>query len=194
MDIRRRVQHPPLPKPEPRSHVSVRCRPANTGASTAPAGRRRRSGYTSLPLTSVGQDFHDSHVNTYVASRQGSTAVHRWLGFIHAMYMVGCLLGPFAGNGVASSARDERGESRWYVFYTVPLALGVVNLVLVGSVFWDTMGSVKRNLGAVEGVTVHGLRDGEGDARLLIKNILTERGMWLLKAVLLLLPGYCGHC
>jgi fucose permease len=122
-------------------------------------------------LASVGQAYQDTHANTYVASRKGSAAVHRWLGFIHAMYMAGCLVGPFAGNGIASSARDARGESRWYLFYLVPLGLGVVNLVLVGVAFRDETGLVERK------------REGETEkksARLLIRDTLSERSVWLL--------------
>ncbi|KAH8912758.1 MFS general substrate transporter [Coniochaeta sp. PMI_546] len=130
-------------------------------------------------LTSVGQAFQDSHANTYVASRKGSTAVHRWLGFIHAMYMAGCLVGPFAGNGIASSTTDERGESRWYLFYTVPLALGVVNLVLVGVAFRDSMGFMGKtretgDLGELRE------REDKKSARKLIRDALTERSVWLL--------------
>jgi len=135
---------------------------------------------TTFFLTSVGQAFQDSHANTYVASRQGTTAVHRWLGFIHAMYMAGCLVGPFAGNGIASSVRGESGESRWYLFYTVPLALGVANLALVAVAFRDSMGFVKKKAQ----VTVPGQAEGEGQekrsAKELIKATLTERSVWLL--------------
>lgn len=132
-------------------------------------------------LTSVGQGYQDSHANTYVASRKGSAAVHRWLGFIHAMYMAGCLVGPFAGNGIASGSRDEMGESRWYLFYAVPLALGVVNVVLVGVSFRDSMGFVKETQRET-GDDGH-WREGESvkkSAGEMIKNTLKEKSVWLL--------------
>ncbi|KAJ5925392.1 Major facilitator superfamily domain general substrate transporter [Penicillium verhagenii] len=39
-------------------------------------------------LASLGQALNDTHANTFVSSQRGA---HRWLGFIHAMYMAGCL-------------------------------------------------------------------------------------------------------
>lgn len=128
---------------------------------------------------SVGQAFQDSHANTYVASMKGSTAVHRWLGFIHAMYMAGCLVGPFAANGIASSSEDARGESRWCLFYVVPLALGVVNVVLVGVAFRDSIGFVKRAAEAGEGGVVREEEDRKS-ARELARAALAERSVWLL--------------
>ncbi|KAB5540536.1 major facilitator superfamily domain-containing protein [Coniochaeta sp. 2T2.1] len=134
---------------------------------------------TTFFLTSLGQAFQDSHANTYVASRQGSTAVHRWLGFIHAMYMAGCLVGPFAGNGIASATADGTGESKWYLFYTVPLALGVLNMVLVGVAFRDSLGMVKKSReGCDDGQMLGG--EDKKSAKELIKAALSTRSVWLL--------------
>jgi fucose permease len=38
----------------------------------------------------IGQGYQDMHANSWVATVK---AAHRWLGFIHAMYMLGCLVG-----------------------------------------------------------------------------------------------------
>ena len=87
---------------------------------------------TSFWLVSVGQAFQDTHANTFLA---GVKVSHRWLAFIHAVYMAGCLIGPFVATAVASA-----GEvSRWYLFYTFPLGLGIVNLLLCLYAFRDTM-------------------------------------------------------
>jgi len=75
-------------------------------------------------LTSVGQAFQDTHANSYVAG--ASKGAHRWLGFIHAMYMAGCLVAPFAASPIASA----KSPSVWYLFYTVPAGLGAINLVM----------------------------------------------------------------
>uniref|UniRef100_A0A0D2XKN4 Major facilitator superfamily (MFS) profile domain-containing protein n=1 Tax=Fusarium oxysporum (strain Fo5176) TaxID=660025 RepID=A0A0D2XKN4_FUSOF len=72
-------------------------------------------------LASLGQAYQDTHGNTYVSGVKGS---HRWLAFIHAMYMAGCLVGPFVATGVASAG----STSRWYLFYTFPLGIGVLNV------------------------------------------------------------------
>ncbi|KAK1238408.1 hypothetical protein MKX07_006554 [Trichoderma sp. CBMAI-0711] len=91
-------------------------------------------------LVSVGQAFQDTHANSWVASAVPNGA-HRWLAFIHAMYMAGCLVGPFVSTAVASA-----GEvSRWYLFYTFPLGLGVVNFVLTCVAFRDTLGLHRKS-------------------------------------------------
>ncbi|KAK4182638.1 major facilitator superfamily domain-containing protein [Podospora australis] len=88
-------------------------------------------------MASLGQAYQDTHANTFVASRK-DTAVHRWLGMIHAAYMAGCLVAPFAASPIASSSSGGDQE-RLYLFYTVPLVLGVVNLALVLLAFRDTI-------------------------------------------------------
>lgn len=83
-------------------------------------------------LVSIGQAYQDTHGNTFVAGTKGA---HRWLAFIHAMYAAGCLVGPFVSTAVASAG----AVSRWYLFYTFPLGLGVANLALVLVAFRDTI-------------------------------------------------------
>lgn len=86
-------------------------------------------------IVSIGQAFQDTHANTFVAGAGGNP--HRWLAFIHAMYMAGCLVGPFVSTGVASAGNHD--HSHWYLFYTFPLAIGVANLALVAVAFRDTL-------------------------------------------------------
>ncbi|KAH1846503.1 hypothetical protein KXX54_009094 [Aspergillus fumigatus] len=83
-------------------------------------------------LLALGAAYQDTHANTFVASVK---AAHRWLGFIHAMYMAGCLVGPFVSTAVASAGM----HSRWNLFYAAPLGLGVINLVLVIGAFHDSL-------------------------------------------------------
>ena len=83
-------------------------------------------------IASLGQAYQDTYANTFVASVK---AAHRWLGFIHAMYMAGCLTGPFIATAVASAG----AQSRWELFYTAPLGLGVINFVLVVIAFQESL-------------------------------------------------------
>ena len=85
---------------------------------------------------SLGQAYQDTHANSFVASVKGA---HRWLGFIHAMYAAGCLVGPFAATAVASS----QTPSQWNLFYSIPLGLGAINTLLVVIAFRDRF-SVRR--------------------------------------------------
>lgn len=85
-------------------------------------------------LASLGQAYNDTFANTFVSTLNDA---HRYLGFIHAMYMAGCLVAPFMATGIASA----NTESKWYLFYLVPLGLGVVNLALAATSFHDHMAS-----------------------------------------------------
>ncbi|KAJ5391553.1 hypothetical protein N7509_007043 [Penicillium cosmopolitanum] len=96
-------------------------------------------------LASLGQAYNDTHANTFVSELRG--AAHRWLGFIHAMYMAGCLVGPFVATGVASA----NAQSRWNLFYIFPLGLGVVNFALVGLSFYDRVAVLSRKKKVVQG-------------------------------------------
>lgn len=72
-------------------------------------------------LIALGQAYQDSFSNTFVASLP---VAHRWLGFIHAMYALGCLTGPLIATPVASN-------TQWYLTYAVEAGLGAINLAFV---------------------------------------------------------------
>ena len=80
----------------------------------------------------LGQAYQDAHANTYVSSVK---TAHRWLGFVHAMYMAGCLTGPFVATAVASA--DD--PSRWNLFYTFPVGLCTINVVATAFAFRDSL-------------------------------------------------------
>jgi fucose permease len=88
-------------------------------------------------LTSLGQAYQDSYSNTFVANVPGA---HRWLGFIHAMYMLGCLVGPFIATPIA-------GHSKWYYTYAVEAGLGAVNIAFVCFAFKDDLLGRKNRVG-----------------------------------------------
>lgn len=118
-------------------------------------------------LASLGQAYNDTHANTFVSSLNGA---HRYLGFIHAMYMAGCLVGPFAATAIASANVD----SKWYLFYLFPLGVGVVNLALLSFSFRDCM--------AAPAVLRSERRKGasEKSAWKEIKDTLSTPGVWLV--------------
>ncbi|KGO72757.1 Major facilitator superfamily domain, general substrate transporter [Penicillium italicum] len=118
-------------------------------------------------LASLGQAYNDTHANTFVSALNGA---HRWLGFIHAMYMAGCLVGPFVATGVASANVD----SKWYLFYLFPLGVGVMNLVFVGVSFRDRMATPTVLMGQ------RGARSASNSALKEIRDTLSTPGVWLL--------------
>ncbi|KAL1893563.1 hypothetical protein Sste5346_006393 [Sporothrix stenoceras] len=112
-------------------------------------------------LACLGQAYQDTHANTFVA---GTRAAHRGLAFIHAMYMAGCLSGPFCATAIAASA-----PLRWPLFYCFPLGLGVVNMALVSVAFRDCLFR-----------TVSASDTDERPAAGLLKETLALRSVWLL--------------
>ncbi|KAK1147169.1 hypothetical protein N8T08_001908 [Aspergillus melleus] len=104
-------------------------------------------------FAALGQAYQDTYANTFVASVK---AAHRWLGFIHAMYMAGCLVAPFVSTAVASSSSSVSlsvgPTAKWSLFYLAPLGLGILNLGLVVFAFRDSLGLKRRarSTGAVD--------------------------------------------
>ncbi|CAI6342540.1 unnamed protein product [Periconia digitata] len=87
-------------------------------------------------LQAAGMSYNDTHANTYVASVKGA---HRWLGFIHAMYALGCLVSPFIATAIAGR------YARWPMFYLFLVGIGVINTVAVVVAFRDSLSTIPRS-------------------------------------------------
>ncbi|KAH6975233.1 major facilitator superfamily domain-containing protein [Ilyonectria sp. MPI-CAGE-AT-0026] len=137
-------------------------------------------------LASLGQAYQDTHGNTFVAGTKGA---HRWLALIHAMYMAGCLCGPFVATATAASGE----HSRWYLFYCFPLGIGLVNVALVFTAFRDSVGfkqtksrsvpttAIDAETAVDAGQTHSPANTLKNDtASALIKETLKTRSVWLL--------------
>jgi fucose permease len=128
-------------------------------------------------LTSVGQAFQDTHANSYVAG--SSKGAHRWLGFIHAMYMAGCLVAPFAASPIASA----KEPSVWYLFYVVPAGLGSVNLLMCLLAFRSSFQMKDRAQSSSTRVgpsDEHSSELHHQTARQLIKKTLRQSSLWYI--------------
>ncbi|KAE8154699.1 major facilitator superfamily domain-containing protein, partial [Aspergillus avenaceus] len=120
-------------------------------------------------FASLGQAYQDTYANTFVASVK---AAHRWLGFIHAMYMAGCLAGPFISTAVASAGT----RSRWELFYTAPLGFGVINFILVVVAFRETIKFKSHTQGGVQS----GQETRQKGAMKEIQQTLALSSVWIL--------------
>lgn len=122
----------------------------------------------------IGQGYQDMHANSWVAAVK---AAHRWLGFIHAMYMLGCLVGPFVATGVASANE----VSRWYLFYTFPIGLNVVNVLATAWAFRSTLNIKRKQVARDEqrGAPTE-IKSRNKDAIREIQSTLKIRSVWLL--------------
>lgn len=127
-------------------------------------------------LSSLGQAYQDTHGNTFVAGTKNS---HRSLAFIHAMYMAGCLCGPFVATAIASAGA---GPSKWYLFYAFPLALGLANMGLVLYAFWDSFTFRREKVSpATSEHDSSGPEVSRNQGALsLMRSTLTNRSVWLL--------------
>jgi fucose permease len=128
-------------------------------------------------LASVGQAFQDTHANSYVAG--SSKGAHRWLGFIHAMYMAGCLVAPFAASPIASA----REPSVWYLFYTVPAGLGSINLLMCLLAFRSTFRIKSQTQSSptdTAGLVEHSSESQHKTAGQLMKKALKQTSLWYI--------------
>lgn len=126
-------------------------------------------------IVSLGQAFQDTHANTFVAGSGAKS--HRWLAFIHSMYMAGCLVGPFLSTAIAATGTPE--APRWFYFYAFPLGLGVINVTWCAFAFRDTL-RLRRTADATSSEDDNGGADAKaGD---IVKATLKTPSVWLLSA------------
>lgn len=98
----------------------------------------------------------------------------------------GCLVGPFVATAVASAGQ----RSTWYLFYTFPVAIGLVNLAFICWAFRDTLLIKHRTTTPTEGTSPAEQTEADGpsqqqvsrsnDAVALIKSTLRQPSVWLL--------------
>jgi fucose permease len=118
-------------------------------------------------FSGLGQAYQDSHANTFVA--RAGTGAHRWLGFIHAMYGIGCLVSPFVATSIASRSQG----SGWMLFYLFPLGMNVINNVAVGTAFRDSIRIVKHVSGEAAG-------ERSRSAMKEVRQMMKIKSIWLL--------------
>ncbi|WYZ36137.1 hypothetical protein EsH8_XI_000020 [Colletotrichum jinshuiense] len=125
-------------------------------------------------LACLGQAYQDAACNAYVASVK---AAHRWLAFIHALYMAGCLVAPFVATPIASS--NER--SQWYLFYAFPVGIAALNLALTCFAFRDTikLGRKRKSPAPISGTPFasDAEEEKESPSQLMIK-ALSTKALW----------------
>ena len=90
--------------------------------------------------------YNESHANTFVASIDGA---HRLLGFIHAMYALGCLISPFVATAIAA-----RVGNKWPLFYLYLVGIGILNALAVALAFRHSLQfHAKPQQPAIEGIS-----------------------------------------
>jgi fucose permease len=118
--------------------------------------------------------FQDSYSNTFVSSIKN--VPHRWLGFIHASYALGCFVGPLIATVIANSQNATQIEG-WRRVYFVLIGIGVANVAGVMAAFKDTFWSKLRSSST---------QDSGGDQRKNrvafreLRELLKLKAVWIL--------------
>ncbi|KAM0186309.1 hypothetical protein ACHAPI_011795 [Fusarium lateritium] len=161
---------------------------ANSANDTEPPPTTKPTRAELLKIFSAGFSFFVAGVNDgsigaliphIIRDYDVTTAIVSsvWLAFIHAMYMAGCLVGPFVATGVASAG----STSRWYLFYTFPLGIGIINVALVVYAFWDSLGLKRKQQPTERTLEADQLPASRNeDAFALMKETLKNKNVWLI--------------
>ena len=135
--------------------------------------------------------YQDAHSNTFVTN---VNVAHRWLGFIHAMYALGCLVGPLVATAIASNASGAglggkadtgKGSDGWKKAYYVLVGIGVLNMVGVAISFADSLWTWKdKRTSDEEGANIEGVdQQAKQKNRMAMKEmgeLLKLKDVWII--------------
>ncbi|KAJ3533981.1 hypothetical protein NM208_g7742 [Fusarium decemcellulare] len=86
--------------------------------------------FVSFTVQAVGMGYQDSHANAWAG---GLPNAHRCLGFIHAMFALGCLVGPLTATAIATASGSGHsqinGIEAWRMGYFQLIGIHALNLV-----------------------------------------------------------------
>ncbi|KAL6924051.1 hypothetical protein ACHAP8_011972 [Fusarium lateritium] len=86
--------------------------------------------FLSFVVQAVGMGYQDTHANAWAS---GLPNAHRCLGFIHAMFALGCLVGPLAATAIATATGSghskTNGVEAWRMAYFQLIGIHALNLV-----------------------------------------------------------------
>lgn len=142
-------------------------------------------------IQALGMAYQDAHSNTFVTS---VNVAHRWLGFVHAMYALGCLIGPLVataiatntnGAGLSGNADAVNGGNGWKKVYFILIGIGAVNLAGVAVSFADSLWIWGREETAdVEGAVAGGVEvQRKRNTRMAFQEmgeLLKVRDVWII--------------
>lgn len=142
-------------------------------------------------LAALGQAYNDASTNAFMSAHKGA---HRWLAVVHASFMGGCLVGPFVATAVATATAKGVTpgttppplSTRWYLFYTFPVGLSVLSLVVIAWAFRDRLAlKIKSTARGAESAEQGEVPDDVQASRnknafTLIKSALSRPSVWLL--------------
>ncbi|KPA40414.1 mfs transporter protein [Fusarium langsethiae] len=86
--------------------------------------------FISFVVQAVGMGYQDTHANAWAS---GLPNAHRCLSFIHAMFALGCLVGPLATTAIATATGSGQsktsGIEAWRMAYFQLIGIHALNLI-----------------------------------------------------------------
>ncbi|KAK8066985.1 MFS general substrate transporter [Apiospora hydei] len=139
-------------------------------------------------VQALGMAYQDSHANTFVSGLPH--VPHRWLGFIHACYALGCLVGPLIATGLVattsgSSTTTGTGtgttgvDGGWRRVYFILIGIGVLNMAGVALAFKDSLWSKAAHPSNATTTTTTNSRRTKAAFQELVA-LLRSKALWLL--------------
>ncbi|KAH6949176.1 major facilitator superfamily domain-containing protein [Fusarium avenaceum] len=86
--------------------------------------------FVSFTVQAIGMGYQDTHANAWAG---GLPQAHRCLGFIHAMFALGCLVGPLTATAIATATgsghSQKNGIEAWRMGYFQLIGIHALNLI-----------------------------------------------------------------
>jgi MFS family permease len=86
--------------------------------------------FVSFVVQAVGMGYQDTHANAWAG---GLPNAHRCLGFVHAMFALGCLVGPLTATAIATATgsghSEKKGIEAWRMAYFQLIGIHALNLI-----------------------------------------------------------------
>ncbi|KAH7246654.1 major facilitator superfamily domain-containing protein [Fusarium tricinctum] len=86
--------------------------------------------FVSFVVQAVGMGYQDTHANAWAG---GLPQAHRCLGFIHAMFALGCVVGPLTATAIATATGSghskQKGIEAWRMGYFQLIGIHALNLI-----------------------------------------------------------------
>ncbi|RGP69254.1 mfs transporter [Fusarium longipes] len=153
--------------------------------------------FISFVVQAVGMGYQDTHANAWAS---GLPNAHRCLGFIHAMFALGCLVGPLVATAIATATGSGHskmdGIEAWRMGYFQLIGIHALNLVGMLLAFGNPLRQWKTRETTMPQVTTTDTADPEVLARRRNKEALRDIGQLLKMRNFWLIGGFylfnCG--
>ncbi|KAI6755654.1 hypothetical protein HG531_004760 [Fusarium graminearum] len=143
--------------------------------------------FISFAVQAVGMGYQDTHANAWAS---GLPNAHRCLGFIHAMFALGCLVGPLVATAIATATGSghstTNGIEAWRMGYFQLIGIHGLNLIGMLLAFGNPLRRWKTLEVAIPQASANGTANSDviqqrnKDALRDIGQLLKMKNFWLI--------------